>query len=105
MWFKFGMRECSGCRGPELRPCEVDGKPALFHRFIEEDKALLRINTYCRPDEQQILVRCFHDEGVCSNICSTEIIRNTWALVEYSDGSVGKVDPALVTFLDRNPEM
>lgn len=83
------------------RPCEVDGQVCTFHRFIDEDKALLRINCFTRPDERDAMVRYFRQAGAyAATECSTEIIRVTLALVEYPDGSIGKVDPEKVTFLD-----
>lgn len=88
-------------REPQTRLCEVDGKVCTFHRWIEEDKALLKINTFTRYEEQVILRRRFVEEGVVPLGCSTEVVRRTYALVEFADGSVGKVDPELVQFIDR----
>ncbi len=89
-------------RAGQPRPCDVDGKAALFHRFVDEDQALLRINRFCNPSERDAVVRYFRDEGVYNaNFCSTEILRSTWAMVEYPDGSLGKVEPEKVTFLDN----
>lgn len=82
------------------RPCEVDGRPALFHRWVEEDRALLRINAFTTPEEQQKLVYKFRDGGLVSPGCSTEVIRETFALVEYRDGTIAKVKPELVRFVD-----
>lgn len=89
-------------RPGQLRPCDVDGKAAMFHRFVDDDRALLRINKFCKPAEQEALVRYFREQGVYNDdACSTEILRSTMALVEYADGSLGKVDPEKVTFLDN----
>lgn len=33
-----------------LRPCEVDGKPCLFHRWADEDKAVLEIGPLVKQD-------------------------------------------------------
>lgn len=68
---------CKECQGFYARACEVDGKPCLFHRWVEEDTILISAES----------------EPVFS--------RHTLALVEYPDGSVGKVKPELVTFLDK----
>jgi hypothetical protein len=85
----------------QARPCEVDGRPALFHRWIEEDRALLKINTLCRLAEELELVRRFHSEGVVEPQCSTEVIRETYALVEYRDGTIDKVKPELIRFIGK----
>lgn len=85
----------------QSRPCEVDGVPALFHRWIEDDRVLLHINTYCTPGEANVIFRGFRSDGVVPNSCSTEVIRETFALVEYRDGTIGKVKPELIRFLDK----
>lgn len=94
------VKRCAEC-GKHERPCLADGKPAIFHRWADEDKALLKINAFMRPEDQQKHARRFHEEGVLDNCCSTEILRVTFALVEYPDGSVGRVKPELIQFLDR----
>ena len=86
----------------QSRPCEVDGRPALFHRWVEEDKALLRINCYTTPEEQQKLVYKFRQGGLIDPGCSTEVLRETFALVEYRDGTVAKVKPELVRFVPED---
>lgn len=64
-----------------LRPCLADEKPALFHRWTEQ-----RV------------------ERVDLSSASLESSRQVFALVEYSDGSVGQVKPELVQFLDRGDD-
>lgn len=86
---------------PVLRPCLVDSDPAVFHQYVEADQALLRINVFCKPAEQAAIVRRFREEGVYDQTCcSVEVVRNVAALVEYPDGSMGRVDPVKLTFLD-----
>ena len=113
MFWKFAKR---GAQVPEQlfapqmpllrreRPCLADGKPAFFHRWVDEDKGLLRINAFTRHDEAERLHRAFRDEGIVHNCCSVETLRVTFALVEYRDGTVGKVKPEQVRFLDREEE-
>lgn len=83
------------------RPCLADGEPALFHRWADEDKALLQIHAFVRPEDQQKIVRLFREEGVVGGSSTIEKLRTCFALVEYPDGSVGKVKPELIEFLDR----
>lgn len=84
------------------RPCEVDGRPALFHRWVEQDRALLQINRFIHysPEIEAGLLRKFHGSGLVEPGCSTEVIRETFALVEYRDGTVAQVKPELVRFTD-----
>lgn len=68
----LSMDEC------QHRPCEVDGRPALFHRWIEEDCELTQV------------------AGLFN-----EVIHHTFALVEYQDGTIATVKPELIRFTDR----
>lgn len=92
---------CKECHDLQTRLCEVDGEACIFHRWIDEDRALLRVNCYVSPDEREFIVRRFKEDNFAPAGCSIDVVRNTLALVEYPDGSVGKVDPSLVTFLDK----
>lgn len=98
--YGMGFRDGRLC-GPDLRPCLADGKPATFHRWVEEDRALLRIHAFVRPEDQLEIVRRFHGEGVTGPEADVAMTRICFALVEYADGSVGKVKPELIQFLDR----
>lgn len=79
----LSMDEC------QHRPCEVDGRPALFHRWIEEDRVITATN------------------GLGHYIPGTpaiNVIRETFALVEYKDGTIAKVKPELIRFTDKAPK-
>lgn len=82
------------------RPCLADGKPATFHRWVEEDQALLQIHHFMRPVDQEKIVARFREEGVIDNSATIERLRNCFALIEYQDGSMGKVKPELLQFID-----
>lgn len=94
------LKRCYECRGPE-RPCLADDKPATFHRWVEEETALLQIDAVMRPEDQQKIARRFREEGVSDAYSKIEKLRTCSALVEYADGSVGRVKPELIQFLDR----
>lgn len=91
---------------PPLKPrrCSVDGRPALFHRWVDDETALLRINIFLREEERDHLLRVFREKGVVPYGCSTDSLRATFALVEFPDGTVGKVKPEAVRFLDRGED-
>ena len=83
-------------------PCEVDGRPALFHRWIEEDRAILRHTLQLMPDDHRYYAeRYFFEKGVCVPECSFDIITETLALVEYKNGVVAKVKPEQVRFVNK----
>lgn len=83
------------------RPCEVDGRPALFHRWIEEDRALLNIDVLVAAKTMNKLKDAFQRDGVVPSGCSIDVIRETFALVEYRDGTIHKVDPELIRFIRK----
>lgn len=88
------------------RPCEVDGRPALFHRWIEEDRALLSFGRMLLTEaEVEKITDIFRTEGLIAPGCSTEVIRETFALVEYEDGTIAKVAPEKITFTGRGGRM
>lgn len=91
-----------GPRLPDLlRPCEVDGKVCRFHRFVEEDRLLLKVDAFTKPDLGDAIRRRAYETGVVDPSCSTEVMRSTRALIEWPDGSLSTVAVERVTFLDR----
>jgi hypothetical protein len=92
---------CKECHDLQTRLCEVDGRPALFHRWVDEDKVLFKFDCFVTEEDYRKIFSIFQEKGVIPKGCSAEKVRSTFALVEYRDGSVGKVDPALLTFLDK----
>lgn len=92
---------------PPARPtrtCEVDGKPAVFHRWAECDRDLLRLAAFVKPEHQDEILQRYKDDGVIPCACDLEVVRVVVALVEYEDGSVSKVEPERVKFTDRRPK-
>ena len=72
------------------RPCEVNGRPALFHRWVEDFTDLMRVNAYTTPESQaRLLGYSFGSDGFAQ----------TFALVEYQDGTVATVDPLHIRFI------
>ncbi len=99
------LKRCDECEyRQELRPCEVDGKICTFHRFAESDHAIIKLNAMVNPSEHKELIHQFEQKSIVPAYCNIEVIRVTFALVEYPDGSVGKVDPDKVHFLDRKED-
>lgn len=89
---------------PELepfRPCEVDGEPAVFHRWVEADKALLQMERFMTMKDAEEIKQTFDRCGYAATGTHIEKVRQTFALVEYMDGTVRRVDPEKVKFTDR----
>lgn len=71
-------------RENEYRPCWVEGRKALFHRWVNSARPQLPRGQ--KPDEN---ARYFQ-------------FRETRAMVEYEDGTVDLVWPRDITFCDRD---
>lgn len=85
----------------KARPCEVDGVPALFHRWVEEDSVLLNIDRLCTPEDRLRLSHEYLRDRVVPAGCTSAVLHHTFALVEYRDGTIGKVAPESVRFVDK----
>ena len=85
------------------RPCTVNDRPALFHRWIEEDRAILKHNKsfLYTTDDLHYRERYFIEKGVCLPECAFEVVSETLALVEYQNGVVAKVKPEQVRFIHK----
>lgn len=75
---------------PELRPCTIDGKVCLFHKWVTE---------YV-PRSIQTLSDDPEDDACEIMMCET-----TMALVEHEDGSISTESMQLVKFLDTDDHM
>lgn len=98
--YGMGFRDGRLCPA-DLRPCEVDGKPALFHRWAEEDKGVLKVNIFEKKETIEDTIKIYRDTDVVPNSCDLNIMRTTFAIVEYPDGSVHRVPVDRLRFTDR----
>lgn len=59
-----------------LRPCEVDGKVCQFHRFVEEDRLLLKVNAFTKPDLCDAILRRAYETRIedVKALCELRII-------------------------------
>ena len=83
------------------RPCEVNGRPALFHRWVEESQVLLNFNCYMNEHDRDLVLRDFHAHKFTPAGVSSEAVHHTFALVEYQDGTVAKVEPEQIHFIKK----
>ena len=83
------------------RPCEVDGSKAWYHGLVHADRTMIRLegNQHTRQELEES-VRAIRLGYVLPSDCQMHVERRTYAMVEYLDGSVEKVDPEQVHFID-----
>ena len=82
-----------------LRPCTIGERKGKFHKWIEEQKILIKFNNNLKENDVRNMKIAFELSGVIPPYADYEIITNTVALVEFDDGSVGKVKPEEVRFV------
>ena len=68
---------------------------------MEEDRLLLKVGAFMKPADADILRRRAYEAGIVEPACSTEILRETRALIEWPDGRLSTVALDRVTFTDR----
>lgn len=85
----------------QARPCEVDGVPALFHRWAEDDDPLLKLECLRNGEAVGAAYKLYKQHGIIGLEFSVNVIRKTYALVEYKDGTVHMVAPELIRFVDK----
>ena len=82
------------------RTCEVNGRKAIFHRWIDIDSYLLKLDMVMKPDHIKKLVDKFEETHIVPAGTHTEKIHEVVGLVEYKDGSMDKVEPKTIIFND-----
>ena len=82
------------------RPCEVDGSKAWYHGLIQSDQTYLKIGGNLTYAAHVSARKHFKLTGEVPPTGELQIARHTYAMVEYLDGSVAKVDPEKVRFTD-----
>lgn len=81
------------------RPCEVNGTPALFHRWMEDDSVLLKLGAFVSLEDRRALTRAFYEDSIIPAGGTVTVVHHTFALVEFEDGTIGKVKPEDICFV------
>lgn len=88
----------------EYRPCTVfyEGKKykALFHRWTDKEKMVVKFNRPYHPSHMESIKRHFEEAGIAPPDTDVHIHRECCALVEFEDGRVELVPAESVIFLD-----
>jgi len=82
---EMGIKHPTFTVGNELRPCLVDDKRALWHKWTERREII-----------PPALLKGGHGGGE---------VASTFALVEYEDGTMAEVYPTRVRFLNTGNKM
>ena len=82
-------------RRQDLRPCEVDGDKAFFHGWITEDRVFIKQHNRRFEPTHRVFM-----PGNVITADDLQTVQTVYALIEYADGEVAKVDPESVRFVD-----
>lgn len=86
----------------EYRPCYVNDKKALFHRWIDKEEVALQFNGFLlSTDEIAAALEDYRTKGILPHNANIEKIKTTLAIVEYEDGIIDEVRPQQIRFADN----
>lgn len=88
-------------KSSRYRPCIVDGKEALFHRWMERDVVYYEYDTNTPDMMMQDTYKAFtEDHIIARGYCTLKKVREEAAIVEFKDGAVEVVEPNKIRFVD-----
>lgn len=82
------------------RPCVVDGKKAIFHRWALDEEVLIKFNGFIKNDRLSVICQSIREDRIVPPNTETEKLTNTYGIVEFEDGTVRGVRPVEIRFLD-----
>ena len=82
------------------RPCMVDGKKAIFHRWAVDEEVLIKFNGSFKNKRIEMICCAIREDRVIPQYVDTEKLTNTYGIVEFENGTVRGVRPVEIRFLD-----
>lgn len=84
----------------EYRPCMVNGKKALFHKWTEKENVILQCNRLVRSTRLAEIREEYEKTNIVPNGFSAVKFGETYAIVEFEKGEIELVNPQYIQFLD-----
>lgn len=81
----------------ERRPCFVGEKKAWFHRWIDKDIPMVKVNAMLTQKALDRITEKFK-RGLIDHCGEVVMQKAVLGLVEYEDGTVAEVDPTSIRF-------
>ena len=88
-------------KSAEYRPCEIGGRKALFHRWVESDKVIIESQMLLKNETIDECIKLYNEKKFLHRGMTAKIIKSFYGLVEYEDGTMEKVDPEKIVFKDN----
>lgn len=85
----------------ELRPCIADGEKALFHKWITEDRVLLKEEQHLTQECKEKAVEYYNKNNIVPIGYETVKTSKAYGLVEMNDGQIKYIVPTDIQFIDR----
>jgi hypothetical protein len=95
------MALMSGVKVMERRPCWVNGRKGMFHRYIDKTDTVFINDLNIKPDEAEIAKEYFDNIKIVPNGFRVDKIVTTYALIEFEDGHMEEIPPTTITFLEH----
>ena len=90
----------------ERRLCFVGDKRASFHRWIDKETPMVKINARMQYSDAKYFAHNFLTDNVIPCDCEVIMQKITLGLVEYEDGTVAEVEPTSIRFdVEREREV
>ena len=90
----------------DYRLCEVNEggnvRRALFHMWTKEETPFIKMNAHVRPERLDSIKNTIFNDHIVPPNHDITMHTNLVALVEFEDGSIAKVKPETVRFLDAD---
>ena len=85
----------------ELRPCMADGEEALFHKWITDDRILLKEERHLTQEDKEKAVKYYIKNSIVPIGYETVKTSKAYGLVEMNDGQIRYIVPTDIQFVDR----
>ena len=91
----------------KYRPCVVDGKKAIFHRWADKCKLVVRLNGMFTEEKlRKASLHIYQDDDLIIADRTSDVMQmqQTYGVVEYENGVVAEVEPVKIVFTDNVAE-
>lgn len=95
------MNDTINITNSEYRPCYVDGRKALFHRWKDKESIVLKFNIITNYHERTKVLREYYESKIVPSMCDIVKIKNVLGIVELEDGTIDEVEPTSIRFIDN----
>lgn len=100
-----GLDSILTIRKEDYRPCIVEERDALFHRWAEIEQLVLKCDYRIHSAKLGPLLDVYNSTGIVPHELRTEKTKTVVGVVEFEDGTVKEIRPNCIRFLDTGSLM